>query len=179
MRLAARAVMLWALLAPTAALAQAATEAAVKAAFLYKFAGYVEWPAAAFADAEVPFVIAVAGADEIAAEVEKVVPGRTVNGRRIVVKRLQEGEDPQGAHLLFVGRAMPSASARAMVRSAQRAGALTVTDAGLENGAAINFIAADSHIAFEVSLDAAERGGHHISSRMLAIARRVVPRVAS
>jgi hypothetical protein len=176
---AARAVVLWALLAPAAAVAQAATEHAVKAAFLYKFAGYVEWPDSAFAAADAPFVIAVAGADEVAAELEKLVPGRTVNSRRIAVRRLKEGEGPQGSHVLFVGGHVPMASARAMVRAAQQAGALTVTDTGLESGAAINFVVGDNRVAFEVSLDAAERGGHRISSRMLAVARRVVQRPAS
>jgi hypothetical protein len=57
-----------------------------------------------------------------------------------------------------------------MVRAAQQAGALTVTDGGPGERAAINFVVADNRVAFEVSLEAAERGGHRISSRMLAVA---------
>jgi hypothetical protein len=177
MGLAARAIMFWALFAPVAALAQAASEHAVKAAFLYKFAGYVEWPQMAFPSAESPLVIAVAGAEDVAAELEKLVPGRTINGRRIAVKRLKEPEGLQGVHVLFVGRTVPNA--RSLLRTAQDAGVLTVSESGLDSGAVINFVVADNRVSFEVSLDAAERGGHRISSRMLAVARRVLPRTAS
>ena len=163
-------------IAALAAHAQQATEASVKAAFLYKFAGYVEWPASAFPQAESPFVIAVQGSDEVAAELERLVPGRTINDHRVVVRRLREGDSPRGAHVLFVGRAEPSP--RTVLRAAQQAGVLAVTetDRGLELGSAINFVIADERVGFEVNLDAAERGGHRISSRMLQVARRVLPR---
>jgi len=57
-------------------------------------------------------------------------------------------------------------------------GVLTVTEGerGLESGSAINFVVAEDRVGFEVSLEAAERSGHRISSRMLAVARRVVAR---
>jgi hypothetical protein len=160
-----------------AAQAQQASEAAVKAAFLYKFPGYVEWPAAAFAAPDSPFVIAVAGADEVAAELEKLVPGRSIGARRIVLRRLREGEPARGAHILFVGRG--DAAGRALLKAAQaQPGTLPVADfeRGLELGAVINFVAYEDRVAFEVSLENAERCGLRVSSRMLAVARRVVPR---
>jgi hypothetical protein len=54
-----------------------------------------------------------------------------------------------------------------------------VTETSLDAGGAINFVVADERVAFEVSLDAAERSGHKISSRMLAVARRVLPKAPS
>ena len=155
---------------------QQAAEPAVKAAFLYKFAGYVEWPPATFANPETPFTIAIVGSDEVAAELEKLVPGRQINGRRVVVRKLREGESPRGAHLLFVGKA--DGTPRAMLRAAQQNGVLAVTesDKGLELGSAINFVVAEERVGFEVNLDVAERSGLRISSRMLQVARRVVPR---
>lgn len=163
-------------LLPASAAAQQPTEAGVKAAFLYKFAGYIEWPAGAFNTPDAPFVIGVTGADEVAAELERLVPGRSINNRPVVVRRFREGEPPKGAHLVFVGRGEPNV--RAVVRAAQRSGALTVTETehGLEAGSSINFVVVDDRVGFEVSLDAADRGGHRISSRMLAVARRVVGR---
>lgn len=165
-----------ALLAAGAARAQSAAEATVKAAFLYKFAGYVEWPLAAFPQPDSPLVIGVVGADDVALELEKLVPGRQVNARRVVVRRVREGEPLRGLHLLFVGRGEPNL--RAVLRTAQQQGVLTVSESerGLEAGSAINFVQVDDRIGFEVSLDAAERSGLRISSRMLAVARRVVPR---
>lgn len=157
-------------------LAQQATEAGVKAAFLYKFAGYVEWPAQAFPGPDTPLVIAVAGSEEVAAELDRLVPGRTFNDRRVVVRRVKEPEAARGAHVLFVGRGEPAT--RAFLRVAQQAGALAVTENehGLDWGSAINFVVADDRVGFEVSLESAERSGLRISSRMLAVARRVVPR---
>lgn len=163
-------------LLPASAGAQQATEAGIKAAFLYKFAGYIEWPANAFAAPDAPFVIGVVGSEEVAAELDRLVPGRSINNRPVVVRRLREGESPKGAHLVFVGRGEPNV--RAIVRAAQQNGALVVTETerGLEAGSSINFVLVDDRIGFEVSLDAAERSGHRISSRMLAVARRVVGR---
>lgn len=164
-------------LLPPSAAAQQATEASIKAAFLYKFAGYIEWPANAFATPDAPLVIGVTGAEEVAAELERLVPGRSVNNRPVVVRRFREGEPPKGAHILFVGRGEPNV--RAVVRAAQQnGGALVVTETerGLEAGASINFVLVEDRVGFEVSLDAAQHSGHRISSRMLAVARRVVGR---
>jgi len=155
---------------------QEANEATIKAAFLYKFAAYLEWPAPALPAPDAPVVIAVSGNDEVAVELEKLVPGRTVNGHPVLVRRQREGESPRGAHMVFVGRG--DANPRATIRAAQQAGALAVTelDRGLEMGGAINFLSVDERIGFEVSLDSAEKSGVRISSRMLTVARRVVPR---
>lgn len=156
--------------------AQQATEPSVKAAFLYKFAGYVEWPANAFPAHDSPVIIGVAGSDEVASELERMVPGRNVNGRLVLVRRMREGEAPRGIHVVFVARGEPNA--RAFIRAAQQQGSLVVTESerGLELGSAINFVPAEDRIGFEVSLEAAERSGLRISSRMLAVARRVLPR---
>lgn len=155
--------------------AQTAAEATVKAAFLYKFAGYVEWPTGAFPTPEAPIVIAVSGSEDVAAELERLVPGRNVNGRAVHVRRLREG-DTTTAHIVFVGRG--DRSARATVRTAQQHGALVVTEGerGLELGGAINLVSVDDRIGFEVSLESAEKSGVRISARLLPIARRVVPR---
>ena len=178
-----RAILAWIVLgiAPAWLHAQAqrteASEAGVKAAFLYKFAGYIEWPPSAFASADAPFVIGVLGSDDIAAELARLLPGRTIANRPAVVKKLKEGEPLKGVHVLFVGKA-DSSRLPAIARAAQREGVLAVseTERGLEAGSAINFVVADDRVGFEVSLDAAEKSGHRISSRMLAVARRVLPK---
>jgi hypothetical protein len=166
-------------LTASAALAQRdATEAGVKAAFLYKFANYIEWPANAFASPAAPLVIGVAGSDEVAAELERIAPGRNVNGHPIAVKRVREGESPRGVHVLFIGR--ESGSPATLLRAARESSTLAVTETerGLEMGSAINFVTAGDRVAFEVSLEAAEKTGHRISSRMLAVARRVLPKAS-
>lgn len=163
--------------AATAFAQREATESGVKAAFLYKFANYIDWPANAFASPSAPLVIGVLGADEIAGELDRIVPGRNVNGHPVTVRRLKNGDSASGVHILFVGK--DQGGAAATVRAARGQGALTVTesDQGLESmGSAINFVTAGERVAFEISLDSAEKSGHRISSRMLAVAKRVVPR---
>jgi hypothetical protein len=168
-------LVLAAALLPALASAQQASEASIKAAFLFKFAGYVEWPPGTFTSPVAPFVIGVTGADEVATELERLVPGRGVNNRTVEVRRLREGEIPRDVHLLFVGR---DANLRAVMQPAQQQAALVVTESerGLESGSSVNFVVADDRVGFEVSLESAERSGLRISSRMLAVARRVVGR---
>ena len=153
-----------------------ASEPSVKAAFLYKFANYVEWPPNALPAPDAPFVIGVLGSDEVAAELEKIVPGRAVHNHPAVVRRLREGDPIAGVQMLFVGRGQPNL--RAILHAAQQQATLTVTESerGLEGGSVINFVVADQRVGFEVSLEAAERSGLKVSSRMLNVARRVVSR---
>src|SRR5690606_19300051 len=80
-----------------------ASEDEVKAAFLYRFGGFVEWPAGAEPVGR-PFVIVVAGADGIARQLEAVTDGRTMNGRPIEVRRYARGQALGHAEILFVGR---------------------------------------------------------------------------
>ena len=160
------AMALWA----SAAASQQSSEQAVKAAFLYKFAAYIDWPAPARADA--PFVIATLAADEVATELASILPGRAVAGRSAVVRKVKEGDSLQDVQIVFIGK--KAADARQAIDAARRQGALVVTETTLEQGGTINFVVVDNRVSFEVSLEAAERGGHRISSRMLAVARRVV-----
>lgn len=156
-----------------------ASEASVKAAFLYKFAGYIEWPPTAFASEASPFVLAVMASDEVAAELARIVPGRVVAGRPVTLKRVREGEPLRGVNLLFVGR-IEASRLQAVLRAAQQQGVLAVaeSDRGLELGATINFVSTNDRVGFEVSLDSAEKSGHRISSRMLTVARRVIPKAS-
>jgi YfiR/HmsC-like len=156
-----------------------APEASVKAAFLYKFAGYIDWPPAFLPAADEPFVIGVMGSEEVAAELARIVPGRSVEGHPVTMRRLRDGDSIRGVHLLFAGH-LESARLQAVLRAAREQGTLTVTETGkgLELGSAINFVVTADRVGFEVSLEAAEKSGHRISSRMLAVARRVVPRAS-
>jgi hypothetical protein len=177
---ALRFVVAWASLA-VASLFQAAdaleaSEASVKAAFLYKFAAYIEWPPTAFASPTAPFTFGVMGQDDVATELERLVSGRQWSGHPLAVKRVS-GDSFAGLQMLFIGR---GASDRlgSVVRAAQLPGLLVVTEneKGLAYGAAINFVLQEDHVGFEVAPEAAERNGLRISSRMLAVARRVVTR---
>jgi len=161
-----------------AAHAQAVSEPAVKAAFLFKFLGYVEWPAAAL-PTDASYVIATLGGDDVASELERIVATRSINGRRVIVRRIAENDAVRNVHVLFIARGHPAA--REVIRAVQRQPVLTVTEGerGLDLGSVVNLLTLEDRVGFEVSLDAAERAGLGISSRMLAVARRVAGRGGS
>ena len=152
-------------------------EQRIKAAFLYKFLSYVEWPASAIGDDATPIVIGVIGADDIADELRAIVTGRTLNRHPIEVRTLGVAEPlPATLRVLFVGRDDAALLAR-LAPQAQRKAILLVTDFadGLDRGSVINLVVRDNHVRFEVSLDAAQRSGLKVSSRMLAVALAVRP----
>lgn len=159
---------------PAAAQRTEAPEAALKAAYLFKFAGYIEWAESDFGSPSAPLAIGVMGADDVAAELSRIAANRSIAGHPLAVKRLAEGDSPQGVQMLFAGR--DTARLAAVARAAQSQGTLVVTDVerGLEMGGAINFVPLGDRLGFEVSLDSAEKSGHRISARMLNVARRVV-----
>jgi uncharacterized protein DUF4154 len=147
-------------------------EQQIKAAYLFKFGGYVEWPANAFADAGAPLVIGIVGDEALAREVTRAVGNRTINGRAVVVHSLQPTEPIPRVHILFVSRAqLPKAGDFAA--AARTALVVTDADRGLDQGGVINFVAADNRVRFEVSLDAAKRSGLKIGAPLLSVAMRV------
>ena len=147
-------------------------EQKVKAAFLFKFGGYVEWPDSAFSSKDAPLVIGVAGADVLADELLQVVAGRTMNGRAISIRRIASGEPLPGVQVLFVGR---TEVGRLSELSSQPKPVLTVTDVekGLTQGSVINFVVVDKRVRFEVALDAARRNGLRIGAPLLSVAMHV------
>jgi hypothetical protein len=149
-------------------------ETRVKAAFLYKFAGYVEWPSKSFARPETPVTIGVIGAESLAAELTQAVTGRTVNDRAVAVKRLKAGESLAGVHVLFIGRS-ENARLDQLTQSAQPRSILTVSesDGALARGSVINFVLTEGRVRFEIALDSAEKSGLKLSSRLLAVAQQV------
>lgn len=152
----------------------ATLERKVKAAFLYKFAGYVEWPASTFAAADTPIVIGVVGDDPLVAELMEVVSGRAIEGRPLAVKRLRETDALSGLQMLFVGsteRAPLGTLARAMPALPMLI--VTEFDGAFNHGSAINFLISGGRVRFEIALDNAEKRGLKLSSRLLSVAQAV------
>lgn len=144
-------------------------ERSVKAAFLYKFLGYMEFPA----DPGPSLVVGVLGADDVAAELAQITNGRNVGSRGVTVRKVAEGEPLTGLALLFVGAeaTLPAE----VLRAAEKNGTVTVTerDDGLQIGSVINFRLVGERVRFEVSLPAAERCNVRLSSRLLSVAYHV------
>lgn len=154
-----------------ASIAAANLERSVKAAYLFKFLGYVEFPAAT--EAAGPLVVGVLGADDVATELTRITAGKTVNGRPVAVRSLREGEPLAGLQMVFVGA--ETAVLPKVLRTAAQNGVLGVTEDenGLQQGAVINFRIVEDRVRFEVSLPAAERSNLKLSSRLLSVAWHV------
>jgi len=174
---AALAVLcLWAARA-VAAEPAAAPEQRVKAAFLYKFGAYVEWPQEAFARNNSPVVIGVAGDEALARALAQAVAGRSLNGRPIQVLDLRPGAAPPAQlHILFVARGAPRGDADPLTRVRDRP-VLTVTESDdPPPDSVINFVVVEDHLRFEISLAAAAHRHLVLGSALLAVARRVYGR---
>lgn len=165
-------LVLWLTVVPGRAAASGEElEDRVKAAFIFKFANYVEWPVDTFAAADAPIRIAVMGADPLAAELATMVVGRTVQGRPLAIRRMAAGESIAGVHVIFIGAAQAPGLRRVMEESPTEA-TLVVTDfqGALELGSMINFAPVERRLKFEIALDNAEKRRLKLSSRLLAVA---------
>ena len=123
----------------------------VKAAFVFNFIKFIEWPSNAFEKADAPIVVAVLGADGIASAMEDAVRDKKVNNRPLIVRRLTRVEeigDGSACHLLFIGRSEQARTAE-ICRRLEKAGVVTVADSEgfLEQGGMINFIMEDKQSA--------------------------------
>lgn len=154
-----------------------ASAESIKAAYLYRFAAYVEWPEWAFPSDSAPIVIGVFRANLLADELREMTADRTVAGRRIVVRRIRSRDSLEGVHILFVS-ASGSDDLSSMLDVARAQSVLVVTEVGeaLEMGSVINFRPVDQRIRFDVSLESAERNRLKLSARLLAVADHVQPR---
>jgi len=166
-----------ALLVPLRARAQEPSlERQVKAAFLYKFAGYVEWPANAFPAKDSPVTIGVYGDDALAHELSQLVEGRTSGGRRVTIVRIKSVDPLPDVRVLFVARSETEKLSDIAEAAHGRPVLIVAEDEyAIGNGAMINFVLANGRVRFDVDLLAVSHGSIALSSRLLAVAQQVLP----
>jgi hypothetical protein len=166
-------VLLVARAAPAAGEPAAATEYQIKAAFLYNFALFVEWPPDA-APPGTPFLIGIFGEDPFGADVGEAMKDETVNGRPIVIKHFSRVEDLEFSHILFI-RAAERARLRSILDAVHRWSALTVgeTERFTEQGGMVNFTLKGNRVRFEINREATARAGLKISSKLLNLAEEI------
>lgn len=149
----------------------------VKAAFLYKFAGYVEWPASAFSAADENFQIGVVNADDVADELIRLNDGIQISERSVSIKRFSATDRISGVQMLFVGH-QPGQELPIILQQVDSAPVLTVTEeeGALESGSIINFVPVDDYIRFEISVTRANLCDIKISARLLNVALNIQKR---
>jgi hypothetical protein len=159
-------VVMIATLAPGVALpAGEDLEYQVKAAFLFNFLKFVEWPATSN---DASWVIGVLGPDPLGAAIDNTVRGKVVNGRTVEVRRYSKPGDVKGCHILFIGRVESE-----HVGSMSQPGVLTVgeTPGFLKSGGIINFYLEDNRVHFEISPASAHSAGLRVSPQLLRLGK--------
>ena len=169
---AALALCLLADLRPAHAAAREATEAEVKAAYLYNFGLFTQWPKKAFKAADSPFVIGILGEDPFGEEINEIAATETVNKRRIQIVRAPSGAPPPECHLLYVS-ASEKERFKEILESLKGQPVLTVSDDApfCRLGGAIRFTRTSSKLGLVINPAAARAAGLRISPDLLAIAQ--------
>ncbi len=148
----------------------APTEYQVKAAFLYNFGKFVEWPPGALpADS---FAICVLGEDPFGPELDRLIEGKSVHGKKLGAHRLGRAEEAGKCQVLFVSASENGRLAH-ILASVRGRSVLTVgdTEGFAHRGGIINFRLVENKVRFEINLDAAERAGLTVSSQLLKLAK--------
>jgi len=157
-----------------AAPASAQSEDQIKAAFLYNFARYVEWPDSAFASGSDAVRICMVGSGDFAAVVSKTVSGKSVGDRSVEVDTPANLAAASSCHILYVGDSFDG-NPQEVAASVEPASVFTVADReGFATGGGIaNFIRTDNKVRFEINPGAAKKVGLKVSSRLLRLAKVV------
>jgi len=154
---------------------QIATEYQVKAAFLFNFAKFVEWPPSSFSDASAPLRICVFGRDPFGQGLRDIVNEKTVNGRKLEVDYMVDLQVVGTCHILFIASSQ-KARLKQILERLRGTTALTVSDSEgfAEQGGMINFVLDNDRVQFKVNRNAAHQAGLKISSKLLSVAKLVI-----
>lgn len=138
----------------------------VKAAYLFNFTKFVDWPSRAFTGAG-PLTICVAEASPFGPVLSGTLAGETAAGRPLAARVVR---NPSSCHVLFIPRGVP---AGAHLRGVGMQPILTVGESPdfLRQGGMINFVLEEGRVRFEIDREAASRTGLMISARLLQLAR--------
>lgn len=164
----------WLAAAETGPVAGEYKEYKVKAAFIYNFTKFTDWPPGAFSSPTASLVIGILGEDPFGDTMEDVVRGEVVRGRPLVIKRLRPDDDLRACHILFIARS-ETQRLPAVLSQLKGTPVLSVgeTSGFAEQGGMINLLLADSILKIEINQAALEQAGLQISAKLLKLARLV------
>jgi hypothetical protein len=150
------------------------SEHQVKAAFLYNFANFVEWPDGALGPAGAPIKVCVVGADPFGGALDDAFRDQVVQGRRVQIVRGPTLAAVGRCHILFLSQSEQDRWP-ALLKELGNAPTLTVADGPplVRQGGMVNFVIEAKRVRFEINRGAAEHAGLRISSKLLALARLV------
>lgn len=160
--------------APLQAADETELEYRVKAAYLFQFGKFVQWPAAAFSSADSALVLCVVGEDRFGSLLDDTVKAKTVDGHPVQVQRVTRNATLRSCHILFVSG--PETKSLGMILDKTRGAPVLLVGEAPEfarQGGIVNFVVEQNRVLFEVNPGAAERSQLHISSKLLSLARIV------
>ena len=143
----------------------------VKAAFIFNFAKFVEWPSDAFGEGGA-LVVGVIGDDPFGGALDRL-NGNTANGRALRIKRFRGGDDPRACQVLFIS-ASEDRHLKKIMESIRGTNILTIGESTQfgQSGGMIRFVIQDNKVRFEINASAAGQAGLRISSKLLALSKR-------
>lgn len=161
------------LLGTRTVLAQTATAPALKAAFLFNFAKFTEWPAEALRPGST-MVLCVAGEPRVSKALEEATAGREVEGHPLTTRTVEIDGPVQSCHMLYVEEA-DNRRAQQLVERVKDKPVLTVSDLGsfAQMGGVANLFVEDGRMRFAVNVDSMQRSKLRLSSRLLSLAKIV------
>ncbi|HTR41116.1 MAG TPA: YfiR family protein [Pseudomonadales bacterium] len=148
------------------------TEYQIKAAFIYNFARFVEWPAEAFASTNSPMVIGVLGKNVFEDSLQRTINGKVIKGHPLQFKAFNSPEEATNCHVLFISTSEKNRMPKILAQL-QGTSILTVTentDTFTASGGMINLVIVEDKVRFQINNDAAKKSGLIISSKLLSLA---------
>jgi hypothetical protein len=143
----------------------------LKAAFLFNFTRFVEWPPSSLPADETPLVIGILGANPFGSFLEELVSGEKVNGHPVIITQYKNTDDIKKCHILFINLSDPKKQGEA-IADLRAKSILMVSDNAsfLGNGGMIRLFTKDNKIKMEVNVEASKAAGLIISSKLLRLA---------
>ncbi len=154
--------------------AEPSGEYQLKAAFLFNFAKFIDWPPASFAGPQSPFVVCILGPDPFGRAIDQVLKGKTIADRSVTIERIKAIAQVRQCQMVFVSQS-ESFHLADIVQALHGSCVLLVGEADgfAEAGGTIQFALEDNHVRFLINPDAAARAGLKVSSKLLSLARVV------
>jgi hypothetical protein len=151
-----------------------ASEFQVKAAYLYNFGRFVQWPDESAADRNESFEICVLGTDPFGQALDATLAGGTIGGKSVAAKRITKPQDVDSCRILFISSSEES-HLKEDLAALDKTRVLTVSDIPRfsERGGMIGFILDGNRVRFDVNLDSAQGAGLTLSSELLKVATSV------
>lgn len=147
------------------------TEYQIKAAFLFNFARFIQWPTNAFAQSNAPLVIGVLGENPFHNDLAQTLRNKAVDDHPLVIKEFSSPTEATNCHILFISAAEKTRLPK-ILNVLKGSSVLTVSemDQFTESGGMINFVPQGTKIRFQINNEAASGAGLKISSKLLALA---------